>query len=395
MRTTLIRTTPRATINALAYQGILPCEHFVQIFDTLLRHFGESHAFAFAEPVSNTHEGFIDWYVPFAGDVRPYAALDGAEKEAACAAFASIAKDIRDHAQSLIASNDPQKITRGNILLLALNYPHENDLFVVDGKPVVTCWGFAPGTEGAPLSNLCDLTLPKAPIQKEAIIPPVAPAPAPKKSFGFLPWLLPLFLLLLILFLLLANAEYLRIPFVNSDLLDKEAVLSSEYAKKEEARKHLEDAILLHMAQCRTRLPETAKHKDPLPSAAPVTKPDVLVIPDNVKDTSFLSGHWLCATGLINTKTQEPVQVEFLFDRKGKGLGRVYEKDNVCEGEAKALMAASILRIEHEPLVCQKGGGSYAPNTIQCEKHANGETACTGKSATGFSWDAVFVRIKD
>ncbi len=184
MRTTLIRTVPRCTINALAYQGILPCEHHAQLHDTLLRHLGERHARIFAEPVVNAVEGFIDWYVPFTGEVRPYSTLGPEEQETLTQELAHLASEIRDYANALIASGEAQKITRGNILLLALRYPGDDDLFLVDATPVVTCWGFAQGTPGAQLANLCDVRVraQKPPVPTAAAVNvPLANASEPEK----------------------------------------------------------------------------------------------------------------------------------------------------------------------------------------------------------------------
>ena len=392
MRTTKIRTIARASVNALAYQGIMPCESFAQIHDTLLRHFGESHALAFAEPVFNKHSGFVDWYVSFEGEVLPYRDLGEEEKAALTAGFSTIAHDIKAYADSLIASGDPQKVTRGNILHLALLYPGEEDLFLVDKKPVVTCWGFASGTEGAPVQNLCELAhaQPKEPVSDK---PPIVAEPV-RRGFFFLPWLLPLFLLLLLLLFLFADVGSIRsisgvtaltLPSLFAQEEAREAELRSKRQELEAMRKELEQRVLEHIALCRPKKKAETRQSEPAKEA--------LVIPENVKDTGFLRGRWRCATGLYNAQTQEPVTVEFVFNKKGEGVGRIFQREDVCSGKATARLVDGVLHISHDTLRCAKSEGAYAPNEISCKNTGAGQTECRGRSAGGLEWNAFFLRL--
>lgn len=420
MRATLIRTVPRATINALAYQGIIPCENYTQIRDTLLRHFGERHAAPFAEPVANKNEGFIDWYVPFEGNVRPYATLDDTEKQAASEQFSKLAADIRAYAQELIAIGDPQKVTRGSILEMALSYPSEEDLFLVDDTPVVTCWGFASGSQGAPICNLCDLRVitPKTQPPKPEDMPAEADKPAEKQQeekrvyvFWALPWLLPLLLLLLLLVLLfsdfgkmkaLSGHSYLSLPSLFAPEEEKEAALSLRIHDLDAERIRLEGQAQALIAQCRRKMPSPSQEVPEQRSTAP-SKPvtpieqikEQLVIPDNVRDTSFLRGRWLCDTGLVNAKTNQPVTVEFVFDAKGVGAGRIYEGDDVCVGAARATLDKGVLHIEHDPLRCAGSDSAYTANAIECRNTERGATECRGRSSHGTKWKASFLRLHD
>ncbi|MBO4335686.1 MAG: hypothetical protein J5846_07625 [Desulfovibrio sp.] len=420
MRTTLIRTIARAKINALAYQGIMPSECFAQIQETIRRHFDERHAQAFAEPVFNKEEGFVDWYVPFTGNVRRYQELSQEEKEAQTAEFAALAADVNAYADELIAKGDPQKVTRGNLLKLALLYPSEDDLYVVDDRPVVTCWGFGPGSQDASVCNLCDLRvgglLPaKTPVQAQ---PPVqeasqeeVPVVIVEKRASRLLWLIPLLLLLALLLLLfcdfgrqkaLSGLSFWRLPSLMSEDDARERGQELRLLALDHERLELEEQALQLMAACRRSdlpvpegiLPRTPPAVPPPlePSAVlPETPKEELIIPENVKDTSFLAGRWLCATGLFNSRTQEPVQVEFIFGSDGKGSGHIYEKSGRCSGPARASMRDNVLAIEHDALVCP-GGANYRPNTIECRK-SMGKTECHGVNAEGGQWKAVFLKL--
>ncbi|MBQ7617888.1 MAG: hypothetical protein IJS50_03340 [Desulfovibrio sp.] len=384
-RTKLICSTPLAKINALAYQGIRPVECYAQILDTLKRNLGESYESSLAEPVLNRDEGFIDWYAPCAGEVKPLALMPNSAKEALIAKLNQEAKQIKDYAESLIASGDPKQVTRGNLLKLSLCYPTEEDLLVVGERLFVTCWGFGPGSQGAMGLNLCDLRY-FEPIKHEKV------QKEPVKSSLGLAWLWPFLLLLLLLLLLFADfgrqkallgLSLLSLPgFSGENLKDKELAIEALEAEISE----LTPKLLGHLASCPSKLP-------PPKPLEPSVKREELVIPENVKDTSFLKGRWLCATGLYNSRTKQPVQVEFIFDDNGEGLGRVYEPNDRCTGRAKAELKGEILQIEHDVLQCEKNNSRYNRNTIACTK-AEGKTQCLGQTADGSTWRAVFLKLQ-
>ncbi|MCR5814613.1 MAG: hypothetical protein K6G15_09005 [Desulfovibrio sp.] len=421
MRTTLIRTIARAKINALAYQGIMPSECFAQIQETIRRHFDERHAQAFAEPVFNKEEGFVDWYVPFTGNVRCYQDLSEAEKNAQTAEFAALAADVNAYADELIAKGDPQKVTRGNLLKLALLYPSDDDLYVVDDRPVVTCWGFGPGSNDATVCNLCDLRVGNVlPVQAEQAPAPEPASKAPvvavpveeKKRAGCLAWLIPFLLCLAIAVLLFADFGRQKalsgmslghLPSLMSADEIRERGLQLKLLALDHERLELEEQALQLLAACRRGdlpkptgiLPPITQQEKPKPDVPPALLPEApkeeLVIPENVKDTGFLAGRWLCATGLFNSHTQEPVQVEFIFGSDGQGTGHIYEKNGRCSGPARASFQDNVLAIEHDALVCE-GGSSYRANTIECRK-SMGKTECHGINADGGQWKAVFLKL--
>ena len=416
MRITLIRTIARANVNALAYQGIMPSECFAQIQETIRRHFDERHAQAFAEPVFNKEEGFVDWYVPFTGNVRRYQELSDDEKKARTAEFAALAADVNAYADELIAKGDPQKVTRGNLLKLALLYPSADDLYVVDDRPVVTCWGFGPGSNDDAVCNLCDLrvgeVLPAKPVHPEVAkveekeeVPLVV---IEERRSSLLPWLLPLLLLLALALLLfgdfgrqkaLSGLSLFSLPSLMHEDDVRERAITLNLLALDHERLELEEKTIFLISQCRRQdLPQpkglvpVPKVEEParIPVQSEAAKEE-LVIPENVKDTGFLAGRWLCTTGLFNSRTQEPVQVEFVFGADGQGSGHIYEKSGRCSGPAKASLQDSVLSITHEALVCESGA-SYRPNTIECRK-SMGKTECHGINAGGGQWKAVFLKL--
>ncbi|MBQ7584946.1 MAG: hypothetical protein IJU40_01690 [Desulfovibrionaceae bacterium] len=402
---TLITTTPRASINALAYQGIIVSDCYVQIVGTIGRSLGEDAAKLLAEPVANRNEGFIDWYSHHQGPVRSLSDLEAPQAEKVTAVIASRAQAIRDFAESLIATHDPQKVTRGHLLQVALLYPSLNDIYVVGEEPVVTCWGFGPGKMEVNPSNLCELRF-QAPVSRETKVSQVNTPKALPSSHFSLAWLWPLLLLLVLLYVLFTDWNGVALfkehtlfanQFFKSKSCEEVVSLDREIKSLQEKLANLEKEASLHLAKCKPQAPVVKPEVRPVPQAEPVVeKPkEQLVIPEKLENTSFLEGRWLCDTGLINSKTLEPVKVEFSFDKKGQGQGSIFEKNDICRGKAKASIEGSVLHIEHGSLKCQKQDSSYTPNSINCQKNALGNTECFGKNKDGQTWNAVFYKISE
>ncbi|MDL2316819.1 SrfA family protein [Desulfovibrio sp. OttesenSCG-928-A18] len=211
MAATLIATTERGSFNALRFQGILITESYAQISSMLGNQLSPEHGMMFAEPVHTASGTSTDWYSPVEGKAVPLADLDLAEQNAVREKMAGLAKDISELAESLKEDGNSSKKIRGNILSLALRYPGDEHIYLVGGQPVITCWGFAPGTIGAEPQDLVrvGMAVPKAPPPPPSA--PVAPAPPPppapvaaraKTEKGFA-WWLPLLWILLGLLLLL------------------------------------------------------------------------------------------------------------------------------------------------------------------------------------------------
>lgn len=395
----LIATTPKASMHALAFQGIMVYASFPQIRDMLMRNFGDEYVLLFARPEENTGDGNIDWYTPVQGNARKLEELPDEERTKLTGRLAEMAREILKLAEQLINTHEPLKVTRGNILKLALQYPDDSCLYAVGGQPVYTCWGFGPGTPGVEGKNLTRLAMVASavPRREERPVEPVPPEddayrePLPvyvaRRSGGW-GWLwLPLLLLLLLLALLfvgfgplpaISGFTLFRLPelaFLTGGGDPKADALKDDVADLE---RRLNDLV----AQCRPEEKERGRK--------PERPKQELVIPEKAEDSSFLAGSWTCDTGLYNSETSEPVKVEFIFDDNGVGKAITREPNDVCQGAAKATLAGGVLRINVEKQVCAKKNSSYNPLVIECRIDANKQTHCDGMNEGGSNWDAIF-----
>lgn len=399
----LIATTQKASVHALAFQGIMVYTCYPQISDMLRRKFGDDFVLLFAQPVENKETGEIDWYTPIYGKAQKVDSLPEDARSAACDKASNMGKEIQAFADELIHSPDPLKVTRGNILSLALCYPDISYLYVIGEQPVFVCWGFGPGTPGVEPQNLSRLVASKPkPVQQPQKPSPAPLAPKSALSWHWLWWLLPLCLACLLFFALftsfgsqppLAGTSLFKagaLPFANT------AVKSHpDIAALENELSALRMRLDQHIALCIPQEPRPARPAMPNAQIPPTREPgESLVIPEKSQDTSFLEGEWLCDTGLINMRTSEPVKVLFAFDHSGKGRAVIFEKKDKCIGAANAKMITGALKIDVQDLHCEKSGDSYNRMSITCKSAAGSSTQCIGMNPNGHTWNADFKKIK-
>lgn len=153
-----------------------------------------------AIPQPNQHGSSIDWYAPHPGDVVPWSAMTIEERERALASLDAAQGKLEAVAQAMRdttgrdSQTEREKNTALRLITKAFYFPDSNFIFLVDGKPVITFWGF----------NTLGATLPSDPfscLRSVPTTPAASVVPTAKRAWWW--WLLLLLLLLLLLFLLL------------------------------------------------------------------------------------------------------------------------------------------------------------------------------------------------
>jgi hypothetical protein len=130
----------------LRFQGILVTESYAQLTALLEARLSPRHARFLAEPAHDASGNTTDWYAHAEGPIRPIAELPEGEKARALRAVSALASDIGTLAETLKAGPDASSVVRGNILSLALRHPGEECLYMAGDQPLLTCWGFDPGS---------------------------------------------------------------------------------------------------------------------------------------------------------------------------------------------------------------------------------------------------------
>lgn len=443
---TRIAVSLRGQMRALASQGIFVTDCYEQLKSILLQKLGPDHAALLAEPQHNAEGNSVDWYAEGNGTAIPLTELSEPEAQALRDRAGALASDIAGLSSDLTADAQARQALSGQLLRLALQHPADEDIWSVDGRPVLINWGFAPGSVGAQPQDLTRLggVLPPPP---PAPMPVAAPVAAPPPN-GCLPWLLPLLLLLLLLWLLGAALGLLPSPLpagcmpVDRSALEAEKQKAAAYEdqlallwrqlqeraalckpvtppapkveeKKEEAMLPDPEVVEPFLGETPVEPPKVAEAPKPKPKPEPKPQPkeepkpveppkpapkknENLAIPEDAakkNDLSFLEGCWTSETGLFSHPSNEPIIAEYCFDKNGRGRRLVRERNGqVCSGSASARFQGSQLQFDSNQAHCPRGG-TYVPQKVDCTGKEN-TTQCKGRELGGANlrWDARFKR---
>src|SRR5512143_2770978 len=211
----LLVSEPLQRYRALGLAGDPVWRAAGQLRTAISARLSRQHADLLAIPEVDPTGRRIDWYAPFEGEVRRFADLDGTERMTVLGAVQRLHGEITALAESMEAperSSAERNFAR--LLRHALTAPGEDTLFVVDGKPVMTFWGF---TADAALPGVFLATPPVVPRPAVAARPMseavMASAPAVTALGTRSPWwqwlLLAALLLLLLMFLAWLVRPYL------------------------------------------------------------------------------------------------------------------------------------------------------------------------------------------
>lgn len=207
----LLVSEPLQRYRALGLAGDPVWRAAGQLRTAIAQRLSRKHADLLAIPEVDPTGRRIDWYAPFEGEVRKLAELDDSERQAILSDVHRLHGEITGLADSM---DEPQRSTAernfSRLLRHALTAPGEDTLYVVDGKPVMTFWGFSAD------ANLPGVFLTSPPLSSQVVAPRAAvrPQPMPEAVMASAPaiaagtrsvwwqWLLLAVLLLLLLALL-------------------------------------------------------------------------------------------------------------------------------------------------------------------------------------------------
>ncbi|KRW60842.1 SrfA family protein [Pseudomonas sp. TTU2014-080ASC] len=220
----LLRTGNLQEFKALGVDGQPVYSAALQLREAIRLKMGREAASCLAIPQPNETGDRIDWYAPEEGDVVPWSAATEEERSDAYKQLEAMHAQLGNTSVSMKGdTQNREKQIFGRLLEKTVHFPDSDHVYLVNGKPVITFWGFTdqPGTydhdpllclrPAAPVAKPLDFTLPP---EAPAVAPAAAPVVAAKRPWWrWLLWLLPLLLLLLLLlFLLRACAPNVPLP---------------------------------------------------------------------------------------------------------------------------------------------------------------------------------------
>lgn len=436
MRGALLRSGKSGSFTALGETGQPVYRAALQLREAIRRKNPElvDHL---AIPQSDELGNQIDWYSGLDGDVIPWSSATEEERAPARRQLEAL-KTALDELSLRFLGTDPaeqqqgDKAVFGKLLKRVIHFPDENFVYLVQGKPVLTFWGFehaGADRNRDPLHCLysapLEFTLPpvvEAPVIAPVVVPVVVARPWWRRWW----WLLLLPFLLLLLWLLLGLRGCVPIPLVAVDLLPT-GIIPLENQREEPQLTGTATTlngvpVTGTVAGSTTGAAVEGTHgvqapalegneadaapaditQDPAaeaPAAPPenntappaVTPPDAekaaaakpgpaLSIPPDAADgaADFLDGQYRAGAGIQDRRTGKPLRLEYQF-KDGKGEVTVHQADgSKCSGPVTAAMKGGSLAIDSQGQAVCGDGSTYDMPKVNCRKGATTVADCTG-----------------
>ncbi|BBV45873.1 SrfA family protein [Citrobacter portucalensis] len=421
MAKTLLRSGNLDDYQAVGGGGQAVFDSALQIRETLRLRKQQAMVDCLAIPQINDSGDRVDWYSPIEGKAVAWKAADEEARFRALRYLGSTLENAATLSRKSLQSGKTSLQLFGSLLEKAIQFPGENHVFLVDGKPVITFWGFVNLNEN-PRDDVLDclriadvppVVTVAEPEQEEEIAPeitfaeadaplltpvvdlpkPTEPEPQPQppvivnepevtaplvqeKPIRRLPlWSLPVAAVI--------------IAAIVGPLLWKQqtaqpgpAVAAVEVAKVDMAPlPALTSALPLHRAEVTPAVKKEKPAEGPVVIAA--IPQDALVMDANqmkAGTTRFLNGNWRVMVDVKDPVSGKAPSLRYQI-QANKGTARVVHGDNiVCRAEIfSGLHQSGELMIKSRGNARCTDGSRYPMPEITCKAGTNDVAACTAR----------------
>lgn len=149
MAKTLLRSGNLDDFQAVGGGGQAVFESALQIREALRLRKQQTIVDCLAIPQVNDGGDRVDWYSPVDGDVLGWNAADEDARFRALRYLENTISSVESLSKKSLQSPKTAQQLFGSLLSKAFQFPGENFLFLVDGKPVIAFWGFVNLNENA------------------------------------------------------------------------------------------------------------------------------------------------------------------------------------------------------------------------------------------------------
>ena len=434
MAKTLLRSGNLDDFQAVGGGGQAVFESALQIREALRLRKQQAIVDCLAIPQVNDGGDRVDWYSPVDGSVTSWKAANEDDRYRALRYLENTLASVESLSKKCLQSPKTAQQLFGSLLSKAFQFPGENFLFLVDGKPVISFWGFVNLNENARddvLDCLRESLIPEpAPIViedpesepeptpvltfEQADEPLIAPAtvvritpdelytpepapvtvppveePEPEPAIVAKKRRVPLWTLPVAAVIVAAIATPLLWP-KQAPSAEPVAVVAPEPVaiapKPIKAVEPLPMKLPLHQAEV-----IASKEKEPAPVAAPAPAPvviaaipkDAMVMEANqVKagSTRFLNGTWRAILDVKDPITGKPPSLRYQI-QNNKGFARVVHGDNVvCRVEVfSGLHSNGELMIKSRGNARCTDGSRYPMPEVACKAGTSDVAECNAR----------------
>ncbi|WP_391487388.1 SrfA family protein [Leclercia tamurae] len=185
MAKTLLRSGNLDDFQAVGGGGQAVFESALQIREALRLRKQQSIVDCLAIPQVNDEGDRVDWYSPTEGTVTSWKAADEDARFRALRLLESTLSSVESLSKKSLQSPKTAQQLFGSLLSKAFQFPGENFLFLVDGKPVITFWGFVNLNENAREDILDCLRASLLPVPMPAPVDEPEPESEPEPAIVF------------------------------------------------------------------------------------------------------------------------------------------------------------------------------------------------------------------
>lgn len=419
MAKTLLRSGNLDDYQAVGGGGQAVFDSALQIRETLRLRKQQAMVDCLAIPQINDNGDRVDWYSPIEGKAVAWKAADEEARFRALRYLGSTLENAATLSRKSLQSGKTSLQLFGSLLEKAIQFPGENHVFLVDGKPVITFWGFVNLNENprddvldclriadvppvvtvaepeqedeiapeitfaeadAPLlTPVVDLPKPAEPEPQPPVIvnePEVTSPPVQEKPIRRLPlWSLPVAAVII-------AAIVGPLLWKQQTIQPVPAVAAIEVAKVDMAPlPALTSALPLHRAE----VTPAAKKEKPVegPVVIAAIPKDALVMDANqmkAGTTRFLNGNWRVIVDVKDPVSGKAPSLRYQI-QANKGTARVVHGDNiVCRAEIfSGLHQSGELMIKSRGNARCTDGSRYPMPEITCKAGTNDVAACTAR----------------
>lgn len=385
----------------------------LQLRETLRLRHQQSIVDMLAIPQPNEGGDRIDWYAPISGKITSWIAASDEERASALSQLEHCQQTVNELSQKAQLSEKSALRLFGILLAKAMQFPGANHVFLVDGKPVLTFWGFV-NLDKKSRSDAFDClraaqgdAVPSKNIATEIPKPLAIPTPKPieqappnsdtvatepsnvvrRREWRQLRWLpLALVVLGILFFQIRAKSDVSKPVVKSSETVKKTAPESEKRALPSQAAAPKTHLPVGHIA-APTPTPVVEAVKTPEVKPVEVQKTavsaDALVMPaEAVKlgSTRFMNGRWRASLDIKTPRLGKPPSLVYQI-KNSKGSVKIIHGDGIsCNANVTVgLMSSGSLVVDSRTKAKCSDGSRYKIPQLICKSGENGVADCNGR----------------
>jgi len=436
---TLLRSGDLDDFQAVGGGGQAVFDSALQIREALRLRKQQAMVDCLAIPQINDDGDRVDWYSPIEGRAVSWKAADDESRFRALRFLESTLDSAAALSRKSLQSPKTAQQLFGSLLAKALQFPGVNHVFLVDGKPVITFWGFVDLNESAREDVLACLREeePSAPIiempeesdveedapavatfskadepllatvpeitsqqppeppqpepQPSPVVPPAAvaagPAPTTKRRYGL--WALPVAAVVVAavaapLLWPHQSAEHASTPALKTAAAPAAPQTIAPAPVEAEPAPVLTASLPLHQAEVMAAkaAPAPVVEKTSEPTITAIPKDALVMDANQVKagSTRFLNGSWRVMLDIKDEVTGKPPTLRFQI-QNNKGTARLVQGNNiVCRSEIfSGLHDTGVLMIKSRGHARCSDGSRYPMPEISCTAGTSDVAQCSAR----------------